>query len=286
MKRVIVQTLMLFCGLQVFAQSDRIDSLLLNVLGDDKEISRLLDPPAFYLYSGAICDNKTFYAGRELGDDMYTINGSMYLMHSRGYYIGASGAWYPDLNPAYNATVLSAGLIKPLNKKKNLSLRASYSRYFFNSADSVSDNDINNNIGVGLTLRNKWIGGRLSFNALFGDEFGMNFSPVVFSNITIARFGISGKLFMAPEVSLFVGSETIEYASTGSSVDPSGTSYTTTDKYGILNTQIYLPVCVYAGDFDFEFGYSVNFPTTMDTSQSYPISSFLSFSVGYLLPLN
>jgi hypothetical protein len=286
MKQVIVQTLMLFCGLQVFAQSDRIDSLLLNVLGDDKEISRLLDPPGFYLYSGATCDNKTFYAGRELGDDMYTINGSMYLMHSRGYYIGASGAWYTDLDPAYNATVLSAGIIKPLNKKKNLSLRASYSRYFFNSADSVSDNDINSNIGVGLTLRNRWIGGRLSFNALFGEQFGMNFSPEVFSNITIARFGISGKLFLAPGVSLFVGSETIEYESGGSSIDPSDISYITTDKYGLLNTQIYLPVCAYAGDFDFEFGYSVNFPTTMDTSQSYPISSFLSFSVGYLLPLN
>jgi len=286
MKCIVIQTLMLFCGLQVSAQSDRIDSLLLNVLGDDKDISRLLDPPSFYLYSGAICDSKTFYAGRELGDNMYTINGSTYLMHSRGYYIGASGSWYPDLNPAYNATVLSAGIIKPLNKAKSLIFRASYSRYFFNDSDSVSDSDIKNNIGIGLTLRNKWIGGRLSLNTLFGKEFGMNLSPEIFSNITIARFGTSGKLFLAPEVSLFIGSETIEYESTGSSVDPSVTSYTTTDKYGLLNTQIYLPVSVYMGDFDFEFGYSVNIPTTMDTSQSYPISSFLSFSIGYLLPLN
>ena len=286
MKRFFLQILILSCGFKSYAQPDRIDSLLLNVLGDDKDIIRLLDPPSFYLYNGALCDSKTFYAGRESGDNLYTINGSTYLMHSRGYYIGASGAWYPKLNPSYNATVLSAGIIKPLNKKKSLSFRASYSRYFFNNTDSLSDNVLNNNIGVGLTLRNKWIGGRLSFNALFGSEYGINLSPEVFSNITIARLGTSGKLFLAPEVSLFIGSETIEYESSVSSIDPSGTSYTTTDKYGLLNTRIYLPVCVYVGDFDFELGYSFNIPTTQDKSVTYPVSSFLSFSVGYLLPLN
>ena len=283
MKRIVVQILMLFCGLQVFAQSDRIDSLLLNVFGDDKDISRLLDPPAFYLYTGAICDSKTFYAGRELGDNMYTINGSTYLVHSRGYYIGASGSWYPELDPAYNVTVLSAGIIKPLN---NLSFRASYSRYFFNNADSVSDNAIKNNLGIGLTLRNKWIGGRLSFNALFGNEFGINLAPSVFANITLVSFGTINKIFLAPEISAFIGSETIEYESGGSIIDPLSTTYITTDKYGLLNTLIYLPVRVYIGDFDFEFGYSVNIPTTMDTSQSYPVNSFLSFSIGYMLQLN
>jgi hypothetical protein len=286
MKQVAILLFLLLCGLPVRAQSDRLDSLLVDVLGNDRTINRLLDPPSVYLYSGITADNKTFYAGRELGDNMHTVNGNIYLMHSAGFYAGVSGTWYSDLDPAYNATVVTAGIIKPLNKKRNLSFRTSYSRYFYYETDSATNNILNNNIGVGLTLRNKWIGGRLSFNALFGDEFGMNLSPEVFSNITIARFGISGKLFLAPEASLFVGSETIEYESGGSSIDPSGTSYTTTDKYGILNTQIYLPLCIYVGDFDIEIGYSLNVPTTQDNTIKYPMSSFLSFSIGYLLPLN
>lgn len=285
MKQSGIILLLFLLGVPVVAQSNRLDSLLLDVLGDDKRIDRLLNPPSVYLYGAITCDTKTFYAGRELGDNMYTINGNAYLMHSRGFYIGASGAWYKGLDPAYNATVVTAGIMKALNKKKNLSFRASYSRYFYYKADSLSDNVLNNNLGVGLTLRNKWIGGRLSFNSLFGNEFGMNMSSDIFGNITLTRFGSSGKIFLAPELSLFFGSETIEYESEGSMIDPLDSSYTTTDKYGLLNTRIDLPICVYAGDFDIEFSYSVNIPATKENNAVYPMSSFFSVSIGYILPL-
>jgi hypothetical protein len=286
MKRVIIQIMILLCGLEAMAQPDRVDSLLLNVLGDDKTINRLLYPPSFYLYSGATCNNKTFYAGRELGDNMYTINGNIYIFHSGGFYIGASGLWYSELDPGYNSTVVTAGINRPLNKKRTFSFRASYSRYFFNNTDTVTEIVYSNNLGAGLTFRNNWIGGRLSFNALFGKEFGMNLAPSVFANITLVRFGTNNKIFLAPELSAFIGSETIEYESGGSIIDPQDPTYLTTDKYGLLNTQAYLPLCIYVGDFDIEIGYSLNVPTTQDNTIKYPMSSFLSFSIGYLIPLN
>ncbi len=62
-------------------------------------------------------------------------------------------------------------------------------------------------------------------------------------------------------------------------------SYSVKEKYGLLNTQAYLPAYVYAGNFSFEFGYSVNFPMTQDNTTRYPVNSSFSFSVGYLLPL-
>ncbi len=286
MKKVAVIWFLSMWGLPLFSQYDRVDSLLLDLFGNDRTVSSLYgqSQAGSYLYTGFFCDSKSFYAGRELGDDMYSVNGSIYWLSSAGFYAGASGSWYNQLDPGYNSTVVTAGIRKPLNKKQNLSFRLSYSRYFFNVNDSV-DIVFNNNLGAGLTLRNKWIGGHLSFNALFGKEFGMNVSSDIFANITLGRFGSTGKLFLAPEVSAFFGSETIEYQSEGNIIDIENPAITTSDKYGLLNTRVYFPVCMYAGNFDIELGYSINFPTTQDNAITYPVSSFFSFSFGYLLPV-
>jgi hypothetical protein len=286
MKKIAIQLFLFLCGLPLFSQYDRVDTLLFEVFGNSKSLSNLYgqSQAGSYLYSGIICDSRTLSAGRELGNKMYTINGSLYWLHSGGFYLGASGSWYSELDPGYNSTVVTAGIRKSLGRKKNLSLGVSYSRYFFNVSDST-EIVFNNNVGTGLTLRNSWIGCHLWFNALFGKEFGMNLSPDIFANITLARFGSSGRLFLAPEISLFLGSETIEYQSEGSIVDPGNSGIYTSDKYGLLNTQASMQVCVYAGNFDVELGYSWNFPTTQVQSMSYPMTSYFSFSVGYLLPL-
>jgi len=288
MKRGTILIMLLLWGFPALSQYDRIDSLLLDMFGNDKALNHLFDQPSAssYIYSGINCDSKTFYAGRELGDNMYSLNGNLYMFHSGGLYFGASGSWYSDLDPGYNSTLVTAGMRKPLNKKKNLSFRASYSRFFFNTADSATEIVFNNNLGAGLLLRNNFIGGRLSFNLLFGKEIGMNLTPSIFSNITLVRFGGFGKFFLAPELSLFIGSETIEYENGSSIIDPLDSPSSVTKKYGLLNTQVYIPVSVYAGNFDIEFGYSVNFPMAQDKIFTYPVSSFFSFSIGYLLPLN
>ena len=287
MKKVAVQLLFLLCGLPLFSQYDRIDSLLIDVFGNEKIIGSLYGRTGSgsYLYTGLVCDSKTFDAGRELGDDMYTVNGSIFWLNSGGFYAGASGSWYSDLEPGYNSTIVTAGIRKPLNRKKNLNFRIAYSRFFFNVSDTT-EIIFKNNVGTGLSLSNSWIGGRISFNALFGKEFGMNLSSDIFANITLARFGSSGKLFLAPEISLFLGSESTEYESGGSIIDDGSTDIYTSDKYGLLNTQVTLPLCIYAGNFDIELGYSINIPTTQEKDITYPTTSFFSFTIGYLLPIN
>src|SRR4030043_1049279 len=276
MRSVVIYTLLMMYGLSAWSQADRLDSLLDDVFGNDKEMMQLLNPRSAYcyLYSTITGDSKTYYAGRELGDNMYNINGNLYFFHSKGFFIGASGSWYSQLDPGYNTTVVSAGINTPLNQKKTLNFRASYSRYFYNNADPEIENVFNNNLGSGLSLRNNWIGGRLSFNFLFGKDFGMNFTPNIFSHITIVRFGNYNKVELAPEVSVFIGSETVEYENASSIGNPPQESSTTTeDAYGLLNTQFYFPVCIYLGDFDLELGYSINIPTTQDEIYTYPVSS-------------
>lgn len=278
---------MLLQAVPAISQNDRLDSLLLGVLGSEKTIKQLFDQPSAnsFIYSGISCDNKTFYAGREIGENMFSVNGNIYLFHSKGFFLGTSGSWYSELDPKYSLTSVTAGMRSYLNKKNNLNFRIFYSRYFYNSPDTTIDYSFKNSIGTGLVLRNNWIGGRISLNVLFGKEFGVNLSPCIFSSITLARFGKYGKILLSPEMSLFAGSEIIE-DDNGSIISDAVNSYSsTTEKFGLLNTQAFLPLGFYTKKFDFELGCTVNIPMTRDKNISYPVSSFITLSIGYLLPL-
>lgn len=290
MKQHLLAIILLIQSLSVWSQTDRIDSLLNDIVWGDKEMMRLMDPPKSYcyLYGGLAGENKTMYAGRELEESMMAMNGNLFFFHSKGFFLGASGTWYGDPGEGYSNTMLSAGMYKPLNQKKSLNFRASFNHYFYASSDSLTENPFTNSMGAGLSLRNKRIGGRLSLNLLFGQDFGMNVTSAIFSRLPVIRFGKYNKLQLEPELSVFIGSESVELDQLGSQSGQQGiqTEMVTEDKYGLLNTQFYLPLCLYIGDFDLELGYSLNIPSSQDENIDYPVNSVFSFSIGYLLPLN
>jgi len=290
MKKIVIPIIILISGLSAWSQTDRLDSLLNDMVWGNKELMRLLDPPSSYcyMYGGVAGENKTMYAGRELEDNMVAMNGNLYFFHSKGFFLGASGSWYGEPGDGYSNTIASAGINTPLNAKKSLNFRASYSRYFYANSDSAGENPFTNNVGAGISLRNKWIGGRLSLNLLFGQDFGMNVTPALFSRLPVVRFGKYNKIQLEPEISFFIGSESVELEKVGGTGGQQGSQTTieTEDAYGLLNTQFYIPVCIYIGNFDIELGYSINIPSTQDDYIDYPASSYFSFSIGYLLPLN
>ena len=289
MKTAVSYILLLTGILPAFSQTDALDSLLLEIMGNDREIMRLINPPTSYcyLYGGIGGENKSYYAGREIGDDMYNMNGNIFFFHSKGFFIGASGSWYSQTEPGYTNTILTTGFGNSINKKKSLSLRASYSRYFYHNSDPDTITPFTNNLAGSISLRNKWIGGRLAVNFLFGTDFGINLRPVFFSRIPVFRFGMFNKIQLEPEVSVFIGSESVEYDIAGNLSGMQGSQSSTIENvYGLLNTQILIPVCFYLGDFDLELSYSLNIPVSSEENVQYPVSSSFSFSVGYLLPLN
>jgi hypothetical protein len=57
------------------------------------------------------------------------------------------------------------------------------------------------------------------------------------------------------------------------------------DVFGLLNTQVYLPLGVTAGNFNLELGYSINMPVTKDVNITYPIMSYYNVSLSFLLPI-
>ncbi len=61
---------------------------------------------------------------------MYSINGNLYMFHSSGLYVGASGSWYSDLDPGYNLSAFTAGIRMPLNQKKNFEFQGFIQQVF------------------------------------------------------------------------------------------------------------------------------------------------------------
>lgn len=288
MKRITITLLMGLAAVMAGAQVPDMDSLFNDVFGEDWELAELLKKPAkSYIYGGLNADNRTFYAGREIGDRMVNASGSLYYLHTNGFFAGVSGLWYSQLDPKYNNTMFTAGYSKSLNRKKTLYARASYSRFFYSPADSAYEYSFLNHLGTGISWKSDHLGLRLNAGLLFGSEIGMNASAMVFSRHTLFRIGKSGMVRFEPDLSFYVGSESVEYETTATGSPVTGTSLPTTakDVYGLLNTRLYLPVCLYLGNVDIEFGYGINLPTSRDKSADYPMTSSFSISLSYLLPL-
>jgi len=280
--RQFIYTVLLISCLPVWSQDDRIDSLLNDLLYSENEPIIVSKPPVHlnFLYAGVNFNSNTYYAGREIGDDRYNATGYLYFYSSKGLFLGLSGNWYDELTPGYTTTTLSAGYYRAIDKKKVLTFRTSYNRYFYNQPDTSLDYPYKNNFNVGLSFRKKWFGARAGTSLLFGQDFGMNFSAGMNTRITILKFGKSNKIYTSPDLSVFFGSETVEMETSGSQA-----ATDLKDVYSLLNTQLNLPLCISLGDFDLELGYSVNFPATQDEKTTYPVGSYYSLSVGYFLPI-
>jgi hypothetical protein len=291
MKKILFFILAGFIDLHLWAQSDTIDSLLADILQDDEETASGLDkmPALHFLYMGTVLNSRTFYAGREIGENMVNLNGSIFYFNSRGFFIGASGAWYSQLDPGYNSTIASFGIIKSTGNKTKVTFRTTLSRYFYYQPNPDLDYSLKNNLGTGLTIKNKCIGGRVTMNLMFGEDIGINASSVLFSSITILKFGKFNKIILEPELSIFMGSETIEYdyiSGVDGKLTDTQTPTSTKETYGLLNAQFYFPVSLSLNNWEVELSYSVNKPFTKETSITYPVTSNIAVTLGYLLPLN
>lgn len=285
MKKLMV-IIFLMSGLQVYAQSDRIDSLLNDLVYNSDDPLIVPEEPLKYdfIYAGSNFSNKTFYAGREVDDKMYNVSGNLYYYNSSGLYAGASGVWFNKLTPGYSSTVLSAGFSKAIDKKKHFTFRTAYSRFLYYKQDTSSSYPFKNNFSLGFSFRKKWIGARVYGNLLFGDDSKLNLSTALFSRFDLIHLGHYNKIYMAPEVSAFFSKETVNIIKTDSQTTDQ-TSAGLKDVFGLMNSQLYVPLGISIGDFDFELSYSVNFPFTQDVNISYPVKSFFSFSIGFMLPI-
>ena len=63
------------------------------------------------------------------------------------------------------------------------------------------------------------------------------------------------------------------------------TDYEINTVFDLINTQLNFPLILSTNSFDFELGYSVNFPNALGDESNLKSTGFLNFSIGYLLNL-
>jgi hypothetical protein len=273
------------------AQDDELDSLLNEVLFEDRELFSLLHgkEKIQFIYARTNFENKSFFAGRDIGINQSNTTAQVYYFHSIGIYAGIAGVSYSRFDPKIYTTLLSAGYSGKLTKSEDYRFRASFDKYFFRQNDSLQNN-YSNSINLGATIDKEIAGSRFDFSILTGKETGFQFSWDFYGDIKIADPGTSGSIKFEPEFSLYFGSEEVIYFEigkvTGGLPGLRKPVSKLTNKFGLLNREIILPVVFDYKNFDFELGYNINFPKTFQPRTKLPTKSYFNFSVGYIFSLN
>ncbi|WP_159518286.1 hypothetical protein [Sunxiuqinia indica] len=299
MKQTILVALILMFSFQLKAQKNelqeeiyenRLDSLIEDVVFGDDELSYLFGykDNMQFLYMRSSYDSRTFYAGREIGESLYNMTGQLYYLNSNGIFAGLAGAWYDQIDPAYQMTVISLGYSKGMKKAKFFRYRASFDYYLYHNSDPDFDPTYSSGLNLGTTFKTKTIGTRLNASFLLGDDIGSHLSADVYAYLTLLKLNRFNKLRLEPELTFYFGSESVamaEYDNLGNLFADPLLSASYTDKFGMMNTQLEIPLSLTYKGFDFEVSWTHNFPRSLDPNLLYPENSFVSFSVGYIFNL-
>ena len=271
-------------------REEQIDSLLNLVLFEEDDLSYLFNLKKNYqfLYARTNYNSRTYYAGREIGKNQYNLSAQLFYLHSSGIHAGISGAWYSQLDPGYRTTVLSLGYSKGLKKSNFFRYRLSYDYFLFNNNDPDFKPLYSSSLNTGITLKGKNMGTRGNLSVLLGQETGTQFTWDFYSNMNLAKLGRYDKIRFEPQVSLYFGSESVEYQLNEVLIDPfTNIEYDSyyKDVFGLLNVQLELPVTMNYKGFNLEAGWIFNFPHTMDKNMSYPNNSYFRIALGYIFKL-
>lgn len=290
MKKIIGIGLMIFLSLACFAQDDRIDSILSDLLADyydplfkNNDFSGLN-----FIYSGIDFTSKAVYEGSDASGQAYSsrFTAFLYYYSPAGLYLGASGLWYDKILPVGSSQIITAGYYKPIGANQKLTFRTSYTRYFYPKSDTASKNFYRNNLASGLSLRNKWISGRFTVNFLFSDEYYINYSASLYSRVNIYRFGKTDRLYSVPEISVLAGTQTLlTFISDTSNSLSTLPPYQITERFGLLNMKLFLPLCLTLGNLEFETGILLMLPTKNNLPDFSIYDSYLTLSASYFFIL-
>ena len=284
--------LLLICSLlllpELKSQESDLDSLLDAILFEDEEMVSLLSGKTNFqfLYFRTHFENQSYFSGRDIGIEQYNYSAQISYFHSRGLNVGAGTIWYSQFNPKLYATYVSLGYSGRFDKKGDFRYRTTYNRYFYSKVDSIESHAFNNSFSAGTTLDKGFIGTRLDFALLTGDEVAGQVSWDLYGDITLIKLGTSDRIKFEPEVSLFFGKEIVAYYQLGGLGQSQEYEWVEDTEFGLLNTAIRFPITIDYKNFDLEFGYNINLPSSMITGEKLPITSYFNLSLGYIIGLN
>ena len=270
------------------SQESDLDSLLDVILFEDEEMISLLTGKTNFqfLYLRTHFENQSYFSGRDIGIEQYNYSAQVSYFHSMGFNAGVGTIWYSQFNPKLYATSLSVGYSGRFDKKGDFRYRTSYNRYFYSKVDTIDSHAFNNAFSAGATIDKGFIGTRLDFALLTGDEIAGQVSWDLYGDITLIKLGTYDRIKFEPEVSLFLGKEIVAYYQLGGLGQSQEYEWVEDSEFGLLNTAIRFPITIDYKNFDLEIGYNINFPNSMLSEDKLPMTSYFNVSLGYIFGLN
>jgi len=291
---------------------EEIDLLIEELFFSQQELGELLNENKISLiYSSINYNSNTFYSGRSIGVNQFNLSPQISYLNSNGLTISLSGIYLDQFDPAWDLTTISIGYSKWINKKNTLSLNTSFSNYFY----SYDQNEIySRSVSLGMSYQS--FNDKLFLNTSAGIFFdGSNLFQIT-SNFyysfnlikkrekikeqnkrsQVWKVNVNGKqksrrnltdkltLDFKPLVSFYFNSETIDTEYSPSFFINQNIN-ANQNYFGLINTQIKLPIEFNLNSIDLELSYYINIPVPIGDENNLPNTSFFGISIGYLFDL-
>ncbi|NNC69947.1 MAG: hypothetical protein HKN90_03895 [Flavobacteriaceae bacterium] len=263
-----------------------VDAIIDELILDENSILDYIEELNKYhiLYLSAAYNNKTYFLGRDLNIDQFTVSPQVIYQHHSGFYLGISGVVYSEFDPKWDLTTASLGFSKNFGKHDNFNFDVGYSRYIFTESES---RDFENSLEASFSLetKNSLIGASAGVTYFFGDEQGVQNNFDIYSNLDLFKISKKHQVSFNPQVSFILGNESIDTSRLTDfqlSLPIVNLIINEFDTYALRNTQLSLPLNLEINDFELEFGYNFNFPNALIIERNLDNSSYFNIGVSYI----
>lgn len=265
---------------------DDIDGLIDELFFNDQQfIDELIESSLSYnfLYTSISYNNNTFFSGRDSGTDQFNIIPQVSYYHSSGFNASISGIYYQEFAPAWDFTSVSVGYFNTFGKSNSFVYNVGYTKFFY----SDDFDDFTNSLDINFGIRNKKrsLGTTIVASYLFGTDESYQIVSNSFANITLKR-SANFAIRIRPSINFIIANQSITFQRLVRTQIGPRIQVFTQDVFGLLNTQISIPISLTTNAWDVELGYNVNLPKALPNETDLSSTSFFIISLGYMFNLN
>ncbi|MGB1042097.1 MAG: hypothetical protein ACPGU6_01775 [Tenacibaculum sp.] len=295
MKKIFLVFFLLLMTLNTQSQEPSVEDSLEQLTEEDEIIDGILEEEEVdsflksvtkfkFLHLSIDYNTNTYFSGRDIGVNQFNSNPQITYLHSNGFFAGISGVFFEQFTPQWDYTSATLGFAQKTGKSETFGWSASYTRYFFTNASE--ENTLENTISLGIDLENKkkTLGTELTTAYLFGSDDSFQITLSTYGVISLSK-KTNSHLKLRPELQIIAAEQTIQLSQIITVRDREFTRYILNNDFGLMNTQLLIPLQYSTGNIDFELGYIVNFPTSLSGESALKATDLFNFSISYLFDL-
>lgn len=275
-----------FCSYAQENESVELDILIDELFFEEQQfLDEILESDLSYqfLYTNVSFNTNTYFSGRSSGVDQFNIIPQISYYHSSGFNVSLSGVYYQNFDPTWDFTSVSLGYFNTLGNKKNIFYNLGYSRFFFTDGTNTFTNSID--LSFGLRNHKRTLGTTLSGSYLFGTDNSFQLISNSYVNLNIYRNSKFAIRFR-PNLNFIIAKQVVTILRPIRNINGPSFELISENIFDLLNTQINLPLSLTTNSWDFEIGFSQNFPNALPNESELENTNFFTFSIGYMFDIN